>query len=75
MKSFRIDTSWLQYIEPLSDAERGRLWTAMLMWADSGETEELKNYFRGNERYLFPAFKVEQARMQSFADKMNGGKK
>ena len=75
MASLKIDTSWLQYIEPLSDAECGRLWRAMLMWADKGETEELNNYFKGNERYLFPTFKVEQARMKAAADRVAGREK
>lgn len=74
MKSLTISTSWLDYIEPLSDAERGRLWRAMLIWANQGETEELEKCFRGGERFLFPTFKVEQKRMQEAADKLAGRK-
>ena len=40
-------------LEPLSDAERGRLFTAMLGYAGQGTEPEL----RGNERFVWPQLK------------------
>ena len=42
-------TSWLADMECLSDSERGRLFTALLSYAASGEKQEP----RGSERVLF----------------------
>lgn len=42
--------SFLKSIEPLNDAERGRLFTACLEYSMTGAEPEL----RGNERYIFP---------------------
>ena len=42
-------TSWLEDIDGLSDSERGRLFTALLTYAASGEKQEP----RGTERALF----------------------
>lgn len=42
-------------IEPLDDAERGRLFTALLMYAQTGEAPELS----GNERFLFPMMRAQ----------------
>lgn len=47
--------SYLKSIEPLNDAERGRLFTACLMYSKSGEVPEL----RGNERFIFPTMKAQ----------------
>ena len=46
--------SYLKSIEPLSDAERGRLFTAMLEYSMTGAEPEL----RGAERILFPTMKA-----------------
>lgn len=43
--------SYLAAIEPLSEAERGRLFTACLCYSMAGEAPEL----RGNERFVWPA--------------------
>lgn len=40
-------------MEPLNDAERGRLFTACLTYSKTGEVQEL----RGNERFIFPALR------------------
>ena len=53
MKYLKIFTDFADDIEPLSDEERGRLFTAMLRYADSAEVIELP----GNERYLWPLAK------------------
>lgn len=42
-------TSWLRDMEGLCDSERGRLFTALLMYAASGEMQEP----RGSERIVF----------------------
>lgn len=48
-------TSWLADMECLSDSERGRLFTALLNFAASGEKQEP----RGSERVLFYKFCAE----------------
>ncbi len=50
---FNAYHSTLQSIEPLDDAERGRLFTALLLYSATGETPPLP----GNERFLFPALR------------------
>ena len=50
---FNAYHSTLRAIEPLDDAERGRLFTALLEYSASGEERELP----GNERFLFPALR------------------
>ena len=54
MEYFLAYHSYLKSIEPLSDAERGRLFTAMLEYSITGAEPEL----RGAERYIFPTMKV-----------------
>lgn len=43
--------SYLEAMEELTDAEKGRLFTACLLYSKTGEAPQLS----GNERYLFPA--------------------
>lgn len=50
---FMAYISYLDAIEPLGDAERGRLFTALLQYAKSGEVPQLN----GNEKFLFPMMK------------------
>lgn len=50
LASFNVYHSYLECLEPLCDAERGRLFTALLQYSISGDTQALK----GNERYVFP---------------------
>lgn len=45
--------SYLEAMEELTDAEKGRLFTACLTYSKTGEAPQLS----GNERYLFPAFR------------------
>lgn len=45
--------SYLDAMEELTDAEKGRLFTACLLYSKTGEAPQLN----GNERYLFPAFR------------------
>lgn len=50
---FNAYHSYLKSIEPLNDAERGRLFTALLEYSSTGVTPDL----RGNERFIFPTMK------------------
>ncbi len=50
LSSFNVYHSYLECLEPLCDAERGRLFTALLEYSISGTTHAL----RGNERFVFP---------------------
>lgn len=52
MKYLKIWTSFLDVIEPLEDAEIGRLFRMMMAYAESGIEPEA---FEGNERFLWPA--------------------
>jgi len=45
--------SYLKSIEPLNDTERGRLFTAILEYGNTGAEPEL----RGNERFIFPTIR------------------
>lgn len=47
---FNAYHSYLKSIEPLNEAERGRLFTALLEYSSTGAEPEL----RGNERFIFP---------------------
>lgn len=44
----------LEALEPYGDAERGRLFTALLEYARTGEASHLS----GNERFLFPMMRA-----------------
>ena len=50
LESFNAYHSYLKAMEPLNDAERGRLFTACLEYSMSGEAQKLS----GNERFVFP---------------------
>lgn len=50
MTYIKLFLDLLDALEPFDDAERGRLLTAMLEYASTGEAPELQ----GNERFLFP---------------------
>ena len=51
----KIFVDCLESIEPLDDAERGRLFTALLEYAKTGE----KPVLQGNERFLFPSLRAQ----------------
>lgn len=51
LESFNAYHSYLKAIEPLNEAERGRLFTACLEYSMTGIAPELK----GNERFVFPS--------------------
>lgn len=52
LDSFNVYHSYLKALEPLSDAECGRLLKACIIYSMTGEVPEL----RGNERFLFPSW-------------------
>ena len=72
MEYLKIFTSFEEVIEPLNDAERGRLLTAMLQYADREEVPE----FRGNERFVWPTAKQAIDRERARIDQLhaNGSK-
>ena len=51
----KIFVDYLDAIEPLGDAERGRLFTSLLTCARTGEAPQLG----GNERFLFPMMRAQ----------------
>lgn len=51
----KVFVDYLDAIEPLGDAERGRLFTALLTYARTGEAPQLG----GNERFLFPMMRAQ----------------
>ena len=51
MEYLKVWTSFRELLEPLTDAERGRLFVAMLEYAESGIEPGLS----GSERYVWPA--------------------
>lgn len=56
----KLFTDSLALLDPLTDAERGRLLTALLEYARAGNPPELE----GNERFLFPVFRQQLDREQ-----------
>lgn len=55
MKFIKVWTDFTKSMEPLKDAERGRLFTAMLIYAEQSTEPELV----GNERFIWPTVKAE----------------
>lgn len=53
-----IPHDWVEQCSALSDAEKGRLFIALLEYDRSGEAPELE----GNERFVFPALKAQMDR-------------
>lgn len=54
MDYLKVWTSFREVIAPLGDAEKGRLFDAMLTYAETGEEP---SEFKGNERFLWPVAK------------------
>ncbi len=55
MKYVKAYYDWITVMEPLSDAERGRLMTAALTYASTGEPIPLC----GAEKYVFPTIRLQ----------------
>ena len=50
-KGFFCYNSWLKAIEPYGDAERGRIWTALLEYSNG---LAIDGHSSGNERFILP---------------------
>ena len=65
----KLFVDYLDAVEPLGDAERGRLFTALMKYARTGEAPQLG----GNERFLFPMMRAQvdrdKAEYQGFCEK------
>lgn len=59
MKYLKVFTDFADAMEELGDAERGRLFTAMLKYSETGAAPD----FRGNERFIWPVAKLQIDRM------------
>ena len=68
----KVFTDFAKAIEPLSDAEKGRLFTAMLEYAETSTEPR----FSGNERFIWPTAKLNIDREAAYCDKQaeNGRK-
>ena len=73
MKYLKVWTSFLKVMEPLSDAEKGRLFVMMLVYAESF-TEPAD--FAGNERFVWPSAKqwIDLTYSENLRQKENGKK-
>lgn len=68
MTYIKLFIDYLEAIEPLGDAERGRLFTALLQYAKTGEAPQLS----GSERFVFPMMRMQVDRdTASFCDESN----
>ncbi|MBR2823165.1 MAG: DnaD domain protein [Clostridia bacterium] len=72
MEYLKIFVSFAEVIEPLNDSERGRLFVAMLKYAERGELPELK----GNERFVWPIAKqsIDRTRDENERLRANGAR-
>ena len=73
MKYLKVWTSFREVMEPLSDAEKGRLFVMMLLYAESfTEPED----FAGNERFVWPAAKqlIDLTYSENLKQRENGKK-
>jgi hypothetical protein len=72
MKYLKVFTDFSEIIEPLQDAEVGRLFRSMLSYAESGAVPD----FRGNERFVWNAAKQIIDREREFTERQteNGRK-
>lgn len=68
----KVFTDFAKAIEPLSDAEKGRLFTAMLEYAETSTEPR----FSGNERFIWPTAKLNIDREAAYCEKQaeNGRK-
>lgn len=66
MEYLKIWTSYAEALGPLSDAERGRLFTAMLQYAAGGELPGLS----GNEKYVWPMAKLDIDRARAECERL-----
>ena len=65
MKYLKVFTDFAEIIDPLQDAEVGRLFKSMLAYAETGAAPDL----RGNERFVWNAAKQIIDREREYSDK------
>ena len=65
MEYLKIFTDFARSMEPLDDAERGRLFSAMLAYAERGQVPDLP----GNERFIWPTAQLHIDREIEFCEK------
>ena len=65
MKYLKVFTDFAEILEPLQDAEVGRLFKSMLAYAETGAAPDL----RGNEKFVWNAAKQIIDRERDFSDK------
>ena len=65
MKYLKVFTDFAEILEPLQDAEVGRLFKSMLAYAETGAVPDL----RGNERFVWNAAKQIIDREHEYSDK------
>ena len=72
MKYLKVFTDFAEVIEPLSDAERGRLFMSMLQYASTGEAGTLS----GAERFVWPIAKqnIDRTRVEAERNAACGSK-
>lgn len=72
----KVFVDWLDALEEYGDAERGRLFTALLEYGKTGEAKKLS----GNEKYVFPIMRnaidrqMEEYEVQCGRNRTNGSK-
>ena len=72
MKYLKVFADFVEELEPLSDAECGRLFKAMLLYAGHGTEPD----FRGNERFLWAGAKKSIDRQDAaYQNKVQGAEK
>ena len=72
MRYLKVFTDFAEVIEPLSDAERGRLFMSMLQYASTGEAGTLS----GTERFVWPIAKqnIDRTRVEAERNAACGSK-
>ena len=72
MRYLKVFTDFAEVIEPLSDAERGRLFMSMLQYASTGEAGTLS----GAERFVWPTAKqnIDRTRVEAERNAACGSK-
>ena len=73
MNYLKVWTNFRDVIQSLDDSEKGRLFDAMLLYAETGEEPEV---FTGNERVIWPVAKrdIDMAMQWRETCKVNGSK-
>lgn len=72
MEYLKVWVSFREDISMLNDAEKGRLFDAMLLYAANGKESDLK----GNERFVWPGAKqaIDRTARKNEVQRMNGSK-